>query len=303
MNKTSFSIIICTKNRSVDLDKCLNSINRQTYPPDEVIIVDASSDGESKKIARYHKDKNHFNVIYIPSLPGLTRQRNIGIKKCSADIIVFFDDDVIIDDKYLEQMAFYFDLDPSLGGATGHITNNPEKKPLETWLKFFFMLAGSGKKGVMLRSGFAAFLDPKYVNVSKTTEVLSGCNMLYRKAILKKFKFDEAFEGYSLMEDVEFSHRVSKRHSLLYVKKAKLIHNRSNTERIDLQRFFEMSTYNHYYIFKKNVKQSFTDWIFFFWSDLGHVLKSLQWTLIARNMTAMKGFFSGHIKMLKRPFE
>ena len=82
------SIIICTKDRKDDLFKAIRSIEAQTRIPDELIIVDASisQDFRSELLETF----NRINIKYLHASPGLTKQRNLGIRASSGDIIVFF---------------------------------------------------------------------------------------------------------------------------------------------------------------------------------------------------------------------
>jgi glycosyltransferase involved in cell wall biosynthesis len=60
------SVIIRTKNRVQELERCIRSIVFQSLPPDEVIIVDASDTGKT-----YSKIKEEFGQdsnIFIPNL-------------------------------------------------------------------------------------------------------------------------------------------------------------------------------------------------------------------------------------------
>ena len=74
----SSSIIICTKDRGYDLDRCLESLGRQSRQPEQVIVVDSGSDNSRDIVAEYARDHSDVDVIYLRSEPGLTRQRNFG---------------------------------------------------------------------------------------------------------------------------------------------------------------------------------------------------------------------------------
>ncbi len=123
----SASIIICTKNRLDDLMNCLDSLSQQTWEPKELIIVD-SSDTPLQNEKRF---LDHFNTLcfphtelkYVHTSPGLTRQRNIGVKQARGDILYFFDDDVVLEKEYLSSMQKIFNAKPAYGGGMGTITN------------------------------------------------------------------------------------------------------------------------------------------------------------------------------------
>ena len=298
MSKITFSIVICTLNRPLDLNNCLKSILLQTYPIYEVIIVDASSNKDTRLVINDFTNTTRLTFQYIHSKPGLTNQRNIGVQSSSGDVIAFLDDDVILEPDYLKVMSSVFS-DSKVDGATGHIIHNFKQNKLESFFHKFFFLTDRSKKGYMKRSGFASFVDPNSADDIQPTDILSGCNMLFRKYIFDFYLFDEFFDGYSLMEDVEFSYRASKTFNFFFIKKATLSHVLSKNERIDLKKYFEMAVVNHFHVFNRNVYSSITDWPFFFWSTLGILIKCLFWCFKEKNFSSIKGFLCGHSEILK----
>ena len=100
------SIIIPLWNQSKKLDKCLESISRQTYENFEIIVVnDRSTDSLSKvmekykkifgyKIEFYHNQKNH----------GAPYSRNKGFRLSKGEYVIFCDADLILKPYTLETM-------------------------------------------------------------------------------------------------------------------------------------------------------------------------------------------------------
>ena len=97
----TISIIIPTYNRKDLLHEALNSLAQQTYPSDHfeaIVIDDGSTDGTaaiSKEsfpfVLRYFWQKNQGDAI----------ARNLGAKQSQADILVFLDDDMLVEPDYL----------------------------------------------------------------------------------------------------------------------------------------------------------------------------------------------------------
>ena len=92
-----YSIIVPVYNVEVYLDKCLNSIYKQTYKNFEVIVVnDGTPDNSQKIIDKYVKKDKRFNG-YIKENGGLSDARNYGIKYVTGDYILFIDSDDFIE--------------------------------------------------------------------------------------------------------------------------------------------------------------------------------------------------------------
>lgn len=88
-----FSIIIPVYNVEKYLNKCLDSIVKQTYKNYETIIVcDKCSDNSESIVDEYVKKYKKFTKIYEEHT-GLSKARNIGVESSSGDYILFLDGD------------------------------------------------------------------------------------------------------------------------------------------------------------------------------------------------------------------
>ena len=92
-----FSIIVPVYNVEKYVEKCLQSINNQTYDNYEVIIVnDGSLDNSEKIIKQYIKGKKKFKM-YKKKNGGLSDARNYGVQYVKGDYILFIDSDDYIE--------------------------------------------------------------------------------------------------------------------------------------------------------------------------------------------------------------
>jgi glycosyltransferase involved in cell wall biosynthesis len=97
------SIVICTANRCVSLEKTLASVALSTYGNIEVVIVDASDDDSVKQLIAEIKSQYLFAVIYLTvDQKNISVSRNVGIKNSMGDIIFFLDDDAIAPPNWVE---------------------------------------------------------------------------------------------------------------------------------------------------------------------------------------------------------
>ncbi|HET6391048.1 glycosyltransferase [Hyphomicrobium sp.] len=99
-----FSAAVCTYNRALHLDKCLESFSRQTAssPNFEVIIVDnASTDGTREVAERWADRDPRFIYTYEP-VEGLARARNHALEMAASPFIAFTDDDAVVPDNWVQ---------------------------------------------------------------------------------------------------------------------------------------------------------------------------------------------------------
>ncbi len=110
----SCTIVICTRNRPFELDRCLAAIARLSYPNFDVLVVDnASHDSQTSDIAK------QWGVRYLLApVPGLSRARNVGAHACESEIVVFVDDDAVPERDWLTALACEFE-DPRMMAVAG----------------------------------------------------------------------------------------------------------------------------------------------------------------------------------------
>ncbi len=116
----SFSLIVCTIGRVEPLRRLLASLDRQTVPPLEVIVVDQNpSDIIGPVLAQF------------PSLPlkrlrsgrGLSLARNVGLQQAAGDVVAFPDDDCWYGPDVLDAVGRLFAAHPGLAIVTGRTTD------------------------------------------------------------------------------------------------------------------------------------------------------------------------------------
>lgn len=111
------SVVIPTINRYQDLWKTLGYLNQQKFDSFEIIVVDQTENSESELIDRI---KALSSVYYLSSeVKSASAARNIGIAKSNAEVILFLDDDVIIEDPYFIAKHYRHYADPTIPGVYG----------------------------------------------------------------------------------------------------------------------------------------------------------------------------------------
>lgn len=105
-----FSIIIPAYNAAKALPHLIQSIEKQTYAPYEVLFInDCSTDDTAMILDDLAKDPAHqgWRAYHQPKNAGVSACRNKGIGLASGDYILFIDADDWIEPNLLEKVAFY----------------------------------------------------------------------------------------------------------------------------------------------------------------------------------------------------
>ena len=102
--KDLISIIVPIYNVSPYLRLCLESIEKQTYPHFEVLLINDGSRDNSKDIClEFAERDNRFKYIEQQNA-GLSAARNTGILNSKGEFLTFIDGDDLIESNYLEEL-------------------------------------------------------------------------------------------------------------------------------------------------------------------------------------------------------
>ncbi len=275
--------IVCTKDRTNDFKELVQSLAIQTRPIDELIVVDAS---DTNDLVDYCESLvGHFQIRCFRTSPGVTRQRNFGVRHSTGHLLFFLDDDVVLEPNYIEQIlrVFETDIDRKIGAVMGRILvskdwlvkSSPSVK-IRHWLKsaladiFLQIKSGDGR---FRYSGFST--HPQDMTDSCYVECLSvGCTA-FRREVFQKVTFDEnlAKRGYSYMDDVDLSKQLlDTGYKVFYQARARLLHKRSPGGRLSRFEIYRMVVLHHNYLFHKNWPQTPFRKLAFWWSVIGLVI-------------------------------
>ena len=116
--RPTVSAVIPNYQRKKDLREALQAIKAQTYPIEEIIIVDNNSTDGTREMM----EEEFPEVIFIQSPHNIIIQAlNIGAKTARGDIILHQDNDGVLAPDAVERMIKVFATDPSI--AVVYCTN------------------------------------------------------------------------------------------------------------------------------------------------------------------------------------
>lgn len=139
------SLIIPTLNRATMLARTLLSIERQITDTDfEVIVVDNGSTDSTKKVCESFNESVKNLIYFYDDEPGLLTGRHKGIELSTGKILCFLDDDVELNDKYIQGVFDVFSTDAEVHFATGPCLPEYEVTP-PYWLDYFWVYINQGK--------------------------------------------------------------------------------------------------------------------------------------------------------------
>jgi GT2 family glycosyltransferase len=261
--------------RPEPLLKLLNSVKLQSLIPDDIIIVDGSTNTRTKEILDINNFNNLNYFLVEAENRGLTKQRNFGISKTTfeTDVICFLDDDTVLEFNYFEELINTYNLEPDALGVGGYINNETIwEKVTEDYkpkIKEFYFDGWKRKDGTRFvirkklgldsdtKPGFLpefsngrsiGFLPPSG-KVYQVEQLMGGVSS-FRKSVFETLRFSTYFEGYGLYEDADFTLRLSKMGKLFVNTNAQLGHYHDKSGRPNKYKYGKMVVRNGWYIWK-----------------------------------------------------
>lgn len=247
-----FSVIIPTLGRPEVLRATLDSVAACDPPPDELIVVDGD-ETRSAEAATLSFEGRGFDVRYVASERGLTRQRNRAMGHATGDVIVFFDDDVTVTPEIFSILRREYS-DPSVVGVTGRIIEPKQKRAVKKHSPIRRLIPGGGEEGRFTRYGFPRRLID--LDTARDIGFMHGSFMSVRTTVGREVRFDENLPGYGLAEDEDFSYRVARVGRVRYAPDAVVHHLKTGHGTRDARAFGKQLVGNRVYLFRKNFPQT-----------------------------------------------
>lgn len=204
----SVTVAVCTRDRPIDLERCLQSL--LSLPAMEVLVIDnaPSSDATQKLVEALQPQHPHLRYVPEPR-PGLDWARNRAILEAKGEIIAFTDDDVVVDADWVGSMAQVFAENPAVAAVTGLVI----PAELETDAQVWFEQNGGFGKGFQFRWFQFPGGQMHWSNLG-TGNLGTGANMAFRRAVFERIGgFDPALDAGTATQgagDLELFFRVLK---------------------------------------------------------------------------------------------
>lgn len=174
----AISVVVCTRDRPLLLEQCLDSLRQLDYPNYDVLVVDNCS--RNKAVAEV-VSKSGFRYTR-EDRSGLDWARNRGIKESYHDIIAFIDDDARATKGWLRGIARGFES-PEIMAVTGNVL----AAEIETPAQNDFERYGGMSKGFVSYTIRIEDLGAKAIFWASNWGV--GANMAFRRQLFNNIGY------------------------------------------------------------------------------------------------------------------
>jgi GT2 family glycosyltransferase len=271
----ALTLVVCTLDRPAAVRALLVALAAQTHPAGEVLVVDASADGDTAEVVADVAPgwPGHLRHVAVTGdQRGLTRQRNVGIEVATGDLVAFLDDDTVPAPSYLREVHACFERHPDAVGVGGAIdeggwVRHQGAPPRPGWyrsgawerpeglrwrLRRRLGLAGDRPAGWIPPGGHGrpvAFLPPD--GEDHEVELVMGGASAWRRRVFDQHRFDPGFAGYGLYEDLDLCLTVGADGPLYLATAARLEHHHAPESRPDHDRYGRMVVTNGWYVWRR----------------------------------------------------
>lgn len=283
--------VIPTRNRPVDLLNAIRSLCVQSRLPDELIVIDQSTDNKSESaIANLICKFKQIKLIYVydPKILGLLDAKRVALGHASCDIICFLEDDVVLEIDYILQIELGFKENANMLGCCGTITNPPRQKFIYKTMFTIFHRGIFKDIRIDVHGNFSG-----HNNNLIESNMLTGGASAWRREVFENVEFDVLNE-FHMFEDIDFSTRVARHfgNRLFINPNARLAHYCSpiNRDVLDIRQRRKVRECFTYYKKRK-------DWpiatISFYWLLLGMFLEAIFQSFSCVSFKPIQGYLLG----------
>lgn len=177
------SIVVATRDRPESLATCLHSLLALDYPNYEIIVVDnaPSTQATADLIERMSRTSPRLRYVREDQ-PGCSYARTRGLLEARAEIVVFTDDDVVVDRQWLANLVQAFEVADNVGCVTGMILPMELETPAQKWIEQY----GGFSKGFRRRLYDLGENRPDNPLYPYTAGMFgSGANMAFKASVLR----------------------------------------------------------------------------------------------------------------------
>jgi hypothetical protein len=228
------SIIILNYNGERYLDNCIASVLKIDYQNFEVLLVDnASTDLSVKNALQAFGGDTRLRLVQSKANLGFSGGNNLGFTHAKGDLIVFLNNDTVVDSQWLSHLVNALETDESIGLAQSTILMI-DGQTIQTagWLYSDYLVQ---KYGLAENKNSSLKLQPIF-----EVSVASGASMITRRSLIDQIGlFDPTIPFF--YDDTLLSFKVwlaNKR--VVTVSNSKIRHIQGATNAWNLQR----TTYN-----------------------------------------------------------
>ena len=207
------SVVIINFNSLAYIQRCIETIEAQSYSPLEILIVDNGSNDGSLEIVQEMARQGRLR-LFVGTNVGSSRANNLGIRESGGEFVLILNADAFPESRYIERCVEAFRRDDRIGTVIGKIVSDADPSIIDSAGIYFY------REGVAADRGFG---EQDLGQYDKAEFVDGACcaAALYKRSMLEDVRIGDEFydeDFFAFMEDVEISfHAIMRGWKTLYL--------------------------------------------------------------------------------------
>lgn len=287
----SVSVILSTHDRPDSLLRAAESVFAQGRAPEQVIVINDGQQDVPDEIGR-HADS--LGIRYVQNRldrPSLPASRNAGIDAADGGVLLLLDDDVVLPEDYLARLVDLYEADgDGVVAAIGGVFVLPETCRTfsrRAW-EFCATLLGEQGLGPRVRRARYVSLPPRLRGRLVPARRLTGGTISLRRSAIGAERFDDAFSGYALGEDLEFGFRLMQKAPVFTAPSMMIHHAVAPGGRPDVRRRGQAYAANLLYIVRNTLEPGVGGAVSAGFHLAGLTLLGAVWSLFSRRRRSLQ---------------
>jgi GT2 family glycosyltransferase len=194
------SVIVVNWNGTKFLDDCLASLERQTWPEREFVLVDnGSCDGSAEKVRVWSERLPRAQAILLPHNTGFCKANNLAFARCHGEWIALLNNDAIVEPDWLRELVRHGDVGRRIGMLASKILFQEPPGVIDKAGHLIYWDGQNRGRGT---------LESDIGQYDRAEETLwpDACAALYHRRVFEETGgFDETFFAYG--DDADFGMR------------------------------------------------------------------------------------------------
>lgn len=193
IKQTIVSVIVPIYNVAPYLEKCLDSLVKQTYSNLQIILVDdGSTDGSAQICDRYAKADERLLVIHKQN-GGLSSAREAGVAAVTGKYAMFVDADDWIDFNTIEECMNSIQISGAECVLFSYVKEYPEKSIVVPVMDKERLFTGDDAKNKVYRRLYGP-LGAELKHPERLSNLETCCMKLYKTELVKKGRYFDTKE-------------------------------------------------------------------------------------------------------------
>ncbi len=194
------SVVIINFNGAVHIERCIKTIEAQSYPEIEILVIDNGSTDGSLALVQELANEDRIR-LFAGANVGSSKANNLGIRESNGEFVLVLNADAFPLPDYIQECVAAFRNDELIGTVIGKLVSDANDSIIDSAGIYFY------REGLSCDRGFGE-KDLGQYDMQEFVDGACCAAALYRRTMLEDIRIGEEFyddDFFAFVEDAEIS--------------------------------------------------------------------------------------------------